>query len=293
MEKKFNRGRKVRDAQPAKPRAQRMSSEGQQRFRERGQAKEFEGESGFSGSSAARRGERKYADNVSLNLSPRMLQLAEELADESDMSLRQYLIEAIKYVLLAHGKRLGKSEKHLAEFVNENPKKISTWKADSEKPEQSDRATFSDKPQQRRRDFAGKPRERRADFADKPRERRGDFADKPGEARRTFGSKRRTEWARSESSEGAQQEGRGARFKSEDGRAKRPDWKRRPQGEDTGGQKRTWKPRASSEQSGSQGKPQAKRGFGSKPSQAKRGFGSKPRGPSKRFGQPARKRRSP
>ncbi|MDR3617468.1 MAG: hypothetical protein P4L53_28185, partial [Candidatus Obscuribacterales bacterium] len=77
-------------------------------------------------------------DNVNLFLSPRMIELAEELAQESKMNLRTYMTEALKYVLLAHGKRLGKSDKYVNEFVSQNDKTINTWKPGQPQVAQTD-----------------------------------------------------------------------------------------------------------------------------------------------------------
>ncbi len=73
-------------------------------------------------------------DNVSLFLSAAMLELADELAQEARMPLRSYLTEALRYILLAHGKRLGKSDKYIAEFKSQNRKEIGTWRADKNTP---------------------------------------------------------------------------------------------------------------------------------------------------------------
>src|SRR5579885_3442330 len=71
--------------------------------------------------------------NVHLYLSPRMLQLAEELADEAGIPTQRYLVEAIKYVLLAQAGRVGARDRYAAEFTSKAKKRTGTWKADSEK----------------------------------------------------------------------------------------------------------------------------------------------------------------
>jgi len=133
-----------------------MPSESQDRFKSRRQgADKVEGRGAQSESgqqaTTGERPERRSArqpDNVSLYLSPRMMELAEELASQSGMHLRAYLSEALKYVLLAHGKRLGKTDKYVAEFVSQNRKKVSTWKAESEKPGPEHRQGGSEPPAQ-------------------------------------------------------------------------------------------------------------------------------------------------
>ena len=70
-------------------------------------------------------------DNVSLSLSPKMLELAEELADQARMPLRVYLTEALKHIILIHGKRLGKTERYLPEFTSQNKRRTTSWQADS------------------------------------------------------------------------------------------------------------------------------------------------------------------
>jgi hypothetical protein len=67
-------------------------------------------------------------DNVSLYLTDRMLELAEALAQDEDMPLKKYLTEALKYIILAHGQRLGRTDKYIAEFKNVNSTKVSTWR---------------------------------------------------------------------------------------------------------------------------------------------------------------------
>jgi hypothetical protein len=66
-------------------------------------------------------------DNVQLSLSPKMMELAEELAAEMKMGVRTYLLEILKYAILAHGKRLNKQDKYVAEFTNTNQKLVSSW----------------------------------------------------------------------------------------------------------------------------------------------------------------------
>src|SRR5579885_3346251 len=74
---------------------------------------------------------RAEAPAVSVSLSQKMLELAEELAAEAGMPIRVYLNELLKYALLAHGRRLGKHEKYLPEFTRKSRKRVSTWKPDS------------------------------------------------------------------------------------------------------------------------------------------------------------------
>lgn len=130
---------------PPKPRVQRTSDDFQRAFKER-RDRDAEHESQPQGerpareySNTKRRAERpQQEDNVSLFLSPRMMELAEELAQGEKMNLRQYLREALTYILLAHGKRLGKSDKYVTEFVSQNDKKIGTWKSDAPTTEAAD-----------------------------------------------------------------------------------------------------------------------------------------------------------
>lgn len=76
---------------------------------------------------------RRFPDNVSLYLNPRVLELAENLAEESGMPLRAYLTEALKYVLKAHAGRLGKLDRYVAEFKSTNRSKVAVWKPKDER----------------------------------------------------------------------------------------------------------------------------------------------------------------
>lgn len=46
------------------------------------------------------------------------------------MPLKLYLTELLKYALLAHGKRLGKKDKYIAEFTSTNKRQVKTWSPD-------------------------------------------------------------------------------------------------------------------------------------------------------------------
>jgi hypothetical protein len=119
-----------------KPQARRLDAQGQRQYKEK-RAQLTSAAGRYKPSSRQERQDDKKgkpnperADNVNLFLSPRLLDLAEELANESGMSIRHYLSEALKYILLAHGKRLGKSDKYVAEFKSENRRTVKTWKPD-------------------------------------------------------------------------------------------------------------------------------------------------------------------
>ena len=133
MVKKEDGGRsRNSESESRAPRVQRASADSQRAFKERRERGEQSFAAPRSGDRAGRRAERpKQEDNVNLFLSPRMLELAEELAQAEKMNLRQYLTEALKYILLAHGKRLGATDKYVTEFVSQNNKKIGTWRSDS------------------------------------------------------------------------------------------------------------------------------------------------------------------
>ena len=120
-----------------KPRAQRATDDTQRTFFERKgrrDASQSAGEAPFQrgGSNREARERRpERQDNVSFFLSERMLELAEELASEAGLPLKAYLSEALKYILLAHGKRLGKSDKYITEFTSQNKTPVATWRPQS------------------------------------------------------------------------------------------------------------------------------------------------------------------
>ena len=129
----------------SKPRVQRASADGQRAFQERKERADQPFDASRPRERSGKRPERpKQEDNVNLFLSPRMLELAEELAQAEKMNLRQYLTEALKYILLAHGKRLGATEKYVTEFVSQNDKKIATWRSDT--PATTDGAEEANEP---------------------------------------------------------------------------------------------------------------------------------------------------
>jgi hypothetical protein len=113
-------------SEASRPRARRATEESQRQFKER---KTSGAGSNFASKDTKSRPRKEElpADNVSLHLSARMLELAQELSSEANMPLRMYLTEALKYMLLAHGKRLGKHDKYVTEFVSQNKLKTSTW----------------------------------------------------------------------------------------------------------------------------------------------------------------------
>ncbi|MBS2004691.1 MAG: hypothetical protein JST44_24490, partial [Cyanobacteria bacterium SZAS LIN-5] len=133
MVKKEDGGRsRSNESEPRKPRVQRASADSERAFKERRERSEQGIDQPRPRGRTGGRAERpKQEDNVNLFLSPRMMELAEELAQAEKMNLRQYLTEALKYILLAHGKRLGATDKYVTEFVSQNNKKIATWRSDS------------------------------------------------------------------------------------------------------------------------------------------------------------------
>ncbi len=63
------------------------------------------------------------------------MELAEEMAGEMRMPVREYLVGILKYAILTHGKRIDKTDKYVAEFTSQNRKKVGTWKPEAEAPE--------------------------------------------------------------------------------------------------------------------------------------------------------------
>ncbi|MDZ4833072.1 MAG: hypothetical protein SGJ27_04655, partial [Candidatus Melainabacteria bacterium] len=114
-------------------RVRRMSDEETSTYRETRRRRE-EGEEPGNDYKREPQGERpERENNVNLYLSPRLMDLAGELADEAKMTVKMYLVEAIKYVLLAQAGRFDKNDKYKAEFVSQARQRTGTWKADSEK----------------------------------------------------------------------------------------------------------------------------------------------------------------
>ncbi len=161
--KKFNKSEPDRS-----PRANRTSPEFQKSYKERKDSRPEGFTSGQRSPSfdQARRTDRPGVrakreappDNVSLNLSPRLMELAQELAEESKMNIKAYLTEALKYVLLAHGKRLGKSEKFVNEFVSTNSSPVNTWRPVSEQSDQAESAQSEMTPSESAQLAAPRPR---------------------------------------------------------------------------------------------------------------------------------------
>jgi hypothetical protein len=84
-----------------------------------------------------------------------MLELAEALAQDENMPLKKYLTEALKYIILAHGQRLGRTDKYVAEFKNVNKTKVSTWRPLTEPtPAPEVEATNVEDSQEEGEDFA-------------------------------------------------------------------------------------------------------------------------------------------
>lgn len=65
------------------------------------------------------------------------MELAEEMAGEMRMPLREYLVGILKYAILTHGKRIDKTDKYVTEFTSQNRKKVATWKPEVEAPEEA------------------------------------------------------------------------------------------------------------------------------------------------------------
>jgi len=168
MERKSGRGKEY----ASKQRAQRLPAEDQERFRSR--KEQPEGSMERRDSFRRRPSADLPKDNVNLYLSPKLLELADELAQGARMSVRQYLNEALKFVLLTQGKRMGKSDRYVSEFVNQNTKKVSTWKADPEAPEEE-----SESGEGERSDWKRRPSRTGADSGDRGGDRRYSTGRKP------------------------------------------------------------------------------------------------------------------
>jgi len=117
----------------SKRRVRRMSEDESVSYkqkREAGREPRPEDEGGRPG----RRPEREERpNNLHLYISPRLLDLAAELADEAGMPVRLFLCELIKNGLLAQAGNTGKS-RYTAEFVSENKRRISYWRPESGEP---------------------------------------------------------------------------------------------------------------------------------------------------------------
>ncbi len=93
-------------------RVRRMSDDETSSYRETRKRREEGAEPGAEREFRPARAPRpERENNVNLYLSPRLMDLAGELADQAKMPLKLYLVEEIKYVLLAKAGRLEKKEK--------------------------------------------------------------------------------------------------------------------------------------------------------------------------------------
>src|SRR5439155_3495064 len=120
---------KKRSDDPLPPRARRMSQEDQERIKA---SRAAEDDAEPAEERPRERRSQPAGETVEITLTPRMVELAREMADEAGMSFRVYIAEAVKYVVLAHAKRTGK-DKHIAEFENTNRKSVSVWRSESER----------------------------------------------------------------------------------------------------------------------------------------------------------------
>ncbi|MBZ0187445.1 MAG: hypothetical protein K8F91_14455, partial [Candidatus Obscuribacterales bacterium] len=89
------------------------------------------------GDSGRGRREEEKPNNLHLYLSPRLLELAAELADEASMPARLYMCELIKVALLSQAGRLENRDRYTAEFVSENKRRTSSWRPGEEGEEGS------------------------------------------------------------------------------------------------------------------------------------------------------------
>jgi hypothetical protein len=73
------------------------------------------------------RGGSRRPDNVHLNLNPRLLELAEDIAQENGMDLQEYLVQALSLVIKTHADKLGMSVRQGGQqFVTEYTKEKGT-----------------------------------------------------------------------------------------------------------------------------------------------------------------------
>ena len=128
-----------------KRRTLRMSQEDASAYKEK---RSRDDETSGEGGERTRRGGQGQRPakpaNVNLNLSPRMLDIAEALAEEAKMSVTTFLTEILKYVLTTQADQRGMNDrKFTSEFKNENAVKTTRWspeprekKKDFESPEE-------------------------------------------------------------------------------------------------------------------------------------------------------------
>ena len=123
----------------SKPKVMRMSSEEASSYKEK---KKLQSElaSQESASEPPRRTREKkplqpQKANVHLNLSPRLLALAEEFADEEGVPVSKYLVDIIRYVIYAKADSRPQHDRYRTEFVSTNKKTLTSWSPDQEEPE--------------------------------------------------------------------------------------------------------------------------------------------------------------